>query len=209
MCGNWPNSRSRASLSIFHRSVRRWAPSRASVPVTGNRTPLLPCLNAKAQSLQLLVKPQNRPKYARCSSSTVHRLDTCPTSPLHTHPARRCNSPKVRHRVGKSDRSERWLEPPFLLRELLRGHVDVLRDAESKTSVHLRRTCPPSKKALATGHPSRLCGSSRAFAGQLGICVVAKPPDEVQRSFFMPQIEVVQARWQTHVQVAETVLRSR
>ena len=57
LCGNWPNSRSRASLSIFHRCVRRWAPSRASVPVTGNRTPLLPRLNAKAQSLQLLVKP--------------------------------------------------------------------------------------------------------------------------------------------------------
>ena len=69
-----------------------------------------------------------------------------------------------------------------------------LRDAESKTSVHLRRTCPPSKKALATGHPSRLCGSGRAFAGQSGICVVAKPPDEVQRSFFMPQIEVTTRR---------------
>ena len=63
-----------------------------------------------------------------------------------------------------------------------------------RPSVHLSPHLPNKQKAPATGHPRPPMRSGRAFAGQSGICVVAKPPVEVQRSFSMSQIEVTTRR---------------
>ena len=53
-----------------------------------------------------------------------------------------------------------------------------------------RRTCPPSKKSASDRVSQPSTRERSGFAGQSGICAVAKPPVEVQRPFSMPQIEV-------------------
>ena len=71
-------------------------------------------------------RPPNTPKPACCASCVVAPTLRQPHfSPAHMHttPLYR---PYWEYRKGKLEVSEWWLEPPFLLRELLHAHVDDL-----------------------------------------------------------------------------------
>ena len=104
------------------------------------------------------------------------------------------HQPSERHQHGKSGGSEWWLQPPFLHRERLRGHVDVLRDAESKASVHLSPHLP-TKQNSASDRPSQppmreRSGFRRSVSDMRG----GQATRRVQRVFSMPQIEVTTRR---------------
>ena len=100
--------------------------------------------NRTVGSLRLRPQQPQHAKIRWCASSNLTPSSHQPIfSPMRT-PSTPFHQPKRTHQQGKSEPSEWWQEPPVVLRELLRAHVDGDVGGSHVANAHLPQ--PVSRK---------------------------------------------------------------
>lgn len=153
-----------AATSTAHVTARHHKKYIFSTPVPPQHSPnpsFAPRLPAASStsSQRLQNEPKSVPSARSTASPSSHEHALSPTRTTNTP----FSQPSERYQQAELHVSERWLEPPVVVPELLRPHVDDLHDAEMRgVAFASRNTHPSNKPGLATGEPSHLHRSARA-----------------------------------------------